>query len=244
MRNVFDTLSYTVSPYSILLIASIFIGFAIAVVLLVRSRVNKNIILFSVMINATLIVYFGLGYTVISNIIYDSKGLGFSSMGGMLGVILGATIVFLVTKDVNILKAYSAMLPIVYAVSKLGCYFVGCCGGIEYNGPFAVKYIGNRDFIMPFYTFPIPLVESICFFVMFAVEILLYKKMEAKYHIVMNMLMCATVKFGLDYLRISHVGQILSMNQIACIVVLIGTCITLFIVNKRSKKKLAKEKRK
>ena len=236
---IIDTLKYTISPYSITLIASIIIGFAVAAILLVRSKIDKMIIVFSVMINTTLLVYFGLIYTVISNAIYKSGGLGFSSMGGMMGVLLGSFIMYAVTKKTDIIKSYSAILPLVYSISKLGCFFVGCCGGKEYRGPLAVTYLGNMDFIMPYPTFPVPLLESVCFALIFIIVMVLYSKLSTSKHIALNVLICAAMKFGLDYLRISHVGQILSMNQIACMITVICMAVIMIII---SRKKLIQRK--
>ena len=45
-------------------------------------------------------------------------------------------------KNIEFLIVNVLSLPAMYSISKLGCFFTGCCFGIPYNGIFSVYYPG------------------------------------------------------------------------------------------------------
>ena len=51
-----------------------------------------------------------------------------------------------------------------------------------------------------------------------------------------TLFLCATAKFLLDFLRYSHVGKIVSFNQIVCLVIVVSCVIYGFVINGRRKK--------
>ena len=59
-------------------------------------------------------------------------------------------------------------LPLLYAVGKIGCFIAGCCYGIEYYGIGNVVYnYVPKSEIIGLHLFPIQIVESIVFFLIF-----------------------------------------------------------------------------
>ena len=65
-----------------------------------------------------------------------------------------------------------------YAVGKIGCFFAGCCYGIEYNGFLNVTY--NYSAIAPkgISLFPIQLLESIVFLIIFLYTFIKFHKVD------------------------------------------------------------------
>ena len=70
---------------------------------------------------------------------------GFSSLGGMAGILLGVWIFTKISKEhkIELWTAYVLALGLMYAVSKLGCFFAGCCVGMRYQGPGSIRYLDN-----------------------------------------------------------------------------------------------------
>lgn len=129
----------------------------------------------------------------------------------------------------KVLYPFFVSIPLFYSVGKLACFAQGCCYGILYDGPFNYVYRHSESAPNNVPLFPIQLVETISFFLIFLYTIWRTKKEKNKGFIIGEVLICCcTVKFFLDFLRASHVGQIISINQIISIIlILIGIIITI-----------------
>lgn len=239
---IIDVDKYIIAPYGIFLALSIVVGLAVAAILLLKNKTNKSVVIFSVMINATLVVYGGLFFTYVVNMFTNKKGIGFTSSGGAIGIIVGSFIIYMVTKDKNIPKYYSLSIPLMYSISKLGCFSVGCCGGIEYEGFGAIRYVGSRDYLTEGYTFPIALVESIVFSAIVIVMLIIQRKVSLGSFLIINVVTSAVAKFLLDFLRISHKGMILTVNQISCIVLAVSVTVAVLVISSKNKSILQNRK--
>lgn len=116
-------------------------------------------------------------------------------------------------------KGYIVVLPLTYGISKIGCFLAGCCYGLPYNGPFYVKYHGDMVYVSEMTLFPVQLAETVVFILIFLVGYYWAYVKDLENATILILCVCALAKFLLDYLRASHTNQILSMNQIACIIV-------------------------
>ena len=67
-----------------------------------------------------------------------------------------------------------------YAIGKIGCFLVGCCYGIKYSGIFSVVYNYSLHAPVGVSLFPIQLVESIVFLLIFIY--MLNKKLQNKFN--------------------------------------------------------------
>ncbi len=152
---------------------------------------------------------------------------GLSSYGGAIGIIAGSFIFSKLSNEVKVIKSNILSLPLMYSIAKLGCFFSGCCYGIPYNGLFSVTYLNGLNIPL----FPIQLVETITFLVVFILGIKKYRN-----NIEVLIILCAIFKFVLDYFRYSHLKQILSINQIISLLI-IFICLILLIVRCLKKKK-------
>ncbi len=155
--------------------------------------------------------------------------VGFSSYGGAIGLLLAVFLFEKITNNKEIKTGFIISLPLMYSVSKLGCFFAGCCHGIKYNGIFSITYPHLYDYSV----FPIQLLESIVFFFIFLMSHILYKKYHSKNIIEYVCIVCAIAKFLLDYLRYSHIDQILSINQGISIAFVIIMLISIFYKKKK-----------
>lgn len=190
---------------------------------------NKQILLFYIMYIAFSFV-FGKIYT---SLIYNEASFikaGLSAYGGLFGVIV-ASLIFekIIPLDGKIIKYSVLSLPLVYSITKIACFIGGCCSGIEYTGFFNVVY----PFEMNIKQFPIQLVETIVFFVIFLVCYKLEKNKNVNY---ITLILVVIFKFLLDYFRYDHINIIISRNQIFSIILLL-TIIGLMSINKVKTKK-------
>ena len=122
--------------YGIFIILGIILGFLYIYKSLIKDGYkDKNIRLYF-LLYITISFVFGKIFTLVTD--KNSTSFitaGLSSYGGLIGVILGAFIFeSILSTDKKLIKYSIISLPLVYGVSKLGCFMAGCCFGIPYNG--------------------------------------------------------------------------------------------------------------
>ena len=117
-----------------------------------------------------------------------------------------------------IIETFICSIPLIYSIGKIACFLTGCCYGIEYNGPFSIRYLYSQSNINGVSLFPIQLLESIVFFIIFIISfnIVIRGKVNNK-NIGILTIMIFLCKFLLDFLRFTHMENLISFNQIMCI---------------------------
>ncbi len=192
MRSYIDLLDKQIPLYGLLF----YLGIALSAVAAAFIAKKRKIALFDITSSA---VYVMIGALIGSKLLfvlvsfqdiirYDLsfvaiiKG-GFVFYGGLLGGVLGLIIYareyresFFVYADI-----YAAVLPLGHALGRVGCFFAGCCYGVEYDSAFSVIYhesAGLTPLGVPL--LPVQLIESGCLLLLFTVMLVLYKKYYAK----------------------------------------------------------------
>ena len=217
-----------ISPYSVTFVGAFVVSFAVVFLLLKKRGVPTNYIGYSVLLNVVLVLYGAKLFTVVTRGFQISIfTAGFSSLGGAIGLLVGIFVFGRIYPEgrTYLREAYVTVLPLLYGISKIGCYLVGCCHGIPYEGPLAVVY--DSDYMQGGPYFPVQLVESIGFLGIFGVGLLIYLRANRRNLVPVIMILCAVAKFLPDYLREEHLGKILSANQVVCIVFFLWGVITL-----------------
>lgn len=178
---------------------------------------RKNIYLFFLLYISFALV-FGKIYTMVtSKEKIDFFHVGVSSIGGVIGTILSAYIYEKIENhDKKIMKYTILSLPLVYSISKLGCFLVGCCYGIPYSGVGYVFYTEGLNIKL----FPVQLLEVLCFFLLFLY--LNYKKNHRKI-IAITLMTSSILKFILDFFRYEHTIKFITSNQVVCIIIVLAT---------------------
>lgn len=214
--------------YPILLILSLVIGILIPSIKLAKAGMRKDILLCVAMLNMFLALFFGKIYTMVAEKSIDLIRTGFSSLGGLIGFLAGTYIFyFICDRDKKIPENYVISLPLIYAISKLGCFMAGCCHGIEYAGILNIRYEVGSACEVTTGVLPVQMLETIVFV---GIYILLNVKVANENKVVTTLLLSAIAKFALDFLRYSHIGQILSTNQIVCLSIAV-VCILYKVVS-------------
>lgn len=208
----------TISPYTITFILAFLISFAIVFLLLKKRGMPLHIIGYSLLLNVVMILYLAKLFTVITGgFRLNILNAGMSSLGGAIGLLAGVFIMGCIYREgkKEFWECYVTVIPLMYAISKIGCYFVGCCHGVEYEGFWAVSYDGIYMQGGPY--FPVQLLESIVFFLIFFLAAWMYFRGGKGYVFPVIMILSAISKFSMDFLRAEHAGKIFSPNQWVCI---------------------------
>lgn len=191
---------------------------------------NKIELQYNVLFLSMVLLFAIVGGIILNALFEKDKELislkfGLSSFGGAIGVIVAA-IVFekIYTKDKIFIKSAVLSLPLIYSISKLGCFFAGCCYGLPCeNRFFSVTYTNGLNIPL----IPIQLIETIVFGIIFIACLSLKNK---KNIVCITILICAFFKFILDFFRYNHLEEIISKNQIISIFFIL---ISVFLILKK-----------
>lgn len=127
--------------------------------------------------------------------------------GGFIGGAVGILIYTKYAKDVkghrdHLLDIYAVLTPLFHAFGRVGCFFGGCCYGVESKIGFTVHNNTFNPSINDVNRFPIQLVESACNLIIFLILLYLFKKgvMESRL-IYIYMLTYPVVRFTTEFFR-------------------------------------------
>lgn len=187
-----------------------------------KEKVSKNIVILSILMISIFCI---VGAKILTLLITFNENInlfnaGLTSYGGAIGIIVGSILFYKLSGESEVIKSNILSLPLMYSIAKLGCFFGGCCYGIPYNGMFSVTYVNGLNIPL----FPIQLLESILFIFIFILGFILKNR---KNMIELLIILCASIKFILDYLRYSHLNIMLSINQIISLFIIIFCLILL-----------------
>lgn len=216
--------------YPVIILVSIVIGMIYIYLGLKKEKCSdKNIMLYFILYICFSIAFGKLFTLIINPQDNNLLTIGLSSYGGLVGVIVSAVIFEKILPLKGKLIKYSIIsLPLVYSISKIACFLAGCCYGIPYNHFFSVTYTDGLNIPL----FPVQLVETITFFIIF---LLCNNKKNNKNIILYTIILSATTKFLLDFLRYDHVVKTITVNQIFSIL-LVVVSIVVFLFKKNNKK--------
>lgn len=214
--------------YGTILLLSVLIGI-LYIYINIRDDIKKN-----KQIRLYFILYFmfafilGKYYTMFADWNFDIMKVGFSSYGGLIGVVVSALIFEkIIDMKGKLIKHAIISLPLVYGLTKIACFLVGCCYGIPFNSWFSVTYPEGLNIKL----FPIQIVETIMFLILFVIVNKNKKNNNISYY---TLIVVAILKFLLDFLRYDHLKVLLTFNQYFSIVLLVIT-LGIFIYRKNKK---------
>ncbi len=188
-----------------------------------------------IILGAKILSYLTLDKELKTGFNFISAGL--SSYGGVIGALIFILIFCLQFKKSIKETIYILLpsIPLMYSIGKIGCFLVGCCYGIEYNGIFSIVYNYSKVAPKGISLFPVQLAETIVFLLIFIY--LIYKHIKRSFDIktiCIGLIMCGMAKFMLDFLRISHKNIILSTNQVISSIFILISVIVLIKEKKKA----------
>lgn len=124
------------------------------------------------------------GYDLYSKLSFYEKADflfgGYVFYGGLIGAAFGVLMfchVFHFDKG-TFLNILTPLIPFAQSFGRVGCFFGGCCYGMEYHGFFAVQFPYNE--LSPdlnlYPRFPVQLVEAVLCFILFIILFLYTRK--------------------------------------------------------------------
>ncbi len=217
------------SPYALIVMLSVAVGYAVAVFRMRKSGVNKQTILYTSLLAfvCTMAGSFMLAFKVTS----EGIGIGFSGLGAAVGMITGVFISELIIRDKPdlVMTSFVVSAPLMYGLAKMGCFLAGCCHGKEYYGPFAVVYSNEHAGSY----FPIQLVDMVIFLLLHVFAVLITNKMKNKVRAIYIILgVTIPIRFALEYTRYYHDGSLIASGQVTVLIVGVLAVLVIFIWKK------------
>lgn len=149
---------------------------------------------------------------------------GFVFYGGFIGAIIGLAIYCRIYQDrfFDLSDVFVSLLPLGQAIGRLGCYFNGCCYGMEYAGMLSVSYPANGHMTR---VFPTWFFESLFCLLLFFAFWRVSKKKKSGFYTSAYMMAYAAFRFVIECFRgdlIRGIWGVFSTSQIISIIVFIG----------------------
>lgn len=133
-----------------------------------------------------------------NKLLYNIVGGGFVFYGGLLGAILAANIYVKAAHiDHNkIFNLFVPAFPLFHAFGRIGCFFSGCCYGIESKWGFEMMTSPGVT------RFPVQLAESFCEFLIFIALLVVENKKGKSFELLpIYMVSYSVCRFLLEFLR-------------------------------------------
>jgi len=217
----------------------------------------------TILIIGIIAILLGLSFGVLVQSLYDfiaDPSAGFRITGKMtfLGGLLGGVIVYLgvyflyvyvinprlkeknlFKSDMNkgvweLLRFVPISITLAHGFGRIGCFFAGCCGGIETDMWFGVQFPGETVKEVPTQLF-----EAIFLFLISAVMIVLYFKFQFKYNMTVYLIGYGIWRFLIEFVRDDERGAFipgLTPSQFWSILMVIGGIAFFFLYRYFDKK--------
>ncbi len=217
------------SPYAPIVMLSVAIGYAVAVLRMRKFGVNKQTIFYTSLLSfvCTMAGSFMMAFRITS----EGIGIGFSGLGAAIGLITGVFISGIIIKDKPdlVMTSFVVAAPLMYGLAKIGCFLAGCCHGKEYYGPFAVVYSNEHAGSY----FPIQLVDMVIFILLHVFAVIITNKMKNKVRAIYIILgVTIPVRFAIEYTRYYHDGSLIAPGQVTVLIAGVLAVIMVFVWKK------------
>lgn len=129
-------------------------------------------------------------------------------MGGLMGGAACFLIIYFIFRKrfkqgslLEFLPIAPCCILIAHAFGRIGCFFAGCCYGIETNSWLGVQFPGRAHKVLP-----TQLYESAFLFLMFALCSVLFYKRDYKYNMPLYLVCYGVWRFLIEFLRDDNRG--------------------------------------
>lgn len=163
-------------------------------------------------------------------------GGGITFIGGLLGGAACFLIVYFIfrnkykSKLTDILSIVPSCILIAHGFGRIGCFFAGCCHGVETDSFLGVQFPHLDNPVHP-----TQLYEAAFLFIMFGVCSYLVLKKNFKHNMSLYLITYGVFRFLVEYIRGDERGKLLSImspSQFWSIVMIIGGVVLYFCFKK------------
>ncbi len=163
---------------------------------------------------------------------------GFVFLGGIVGLLIALYICnkYLDISVQSYIQACIACLPFGHAFGRIGCFLVGCCYGIPYEGWLSITYTDSQFAPVNVELFPVQLVEAFIELMLGIVLLIFSKKLRYNSGLYLYLLIYSICRFCLEFFRYDEIRSgiaFMSTSQILCIILF---CVTSFYLIKDFRK--------
>lgn len=209
-----------ISMYGLMIVIGAFLGVYIGIKRSNKYHIEREDVIFSscfaaigLIIGAKLLYIITAIPTIIKHkdIVFSSfsnfKELlsgGFVFYGGLIGAVIGFYI-YSKQYKINIIDLLDLMapsIPLIHGFGRLGCFFAGCCYGIEYSGPFHIIFHKSLAAPNGIPLFPIQVLESGLNFIAFIILLIYGRKLRSSGKLIGAYIVYYSIaRFFLEFLR-------------------------------------------
>lgn len=184
----------TIAMYGTMILLGIIIGSLVAILLGKKIHLKSEDVLFTiifgiigaVILSKALYLLIDLPYIIKNfNLIIHNMALiknllsgGFVFYGGLIGAMVGAYYYCHKYKLYfpTMLLVIIPVIPLMHSIGRIGCFFAGCCYGIEYHGFGSVIFTKSPFPPKGLPLFPVQLVESFFNMLLFVILLIIHRK--------------------------------------------------------------------
>ena len=168
-------------------------------------------------------------------------GQSMTFMGGLIGGVVSFLIIYFIARPklhgrlIDVLSLVPCCITIAHGFGRIGCFFAGCCYGVETDSFLGVKFPG-----LPNPVHPTQLYEAAFLFILFGVMLFLLLKFNFRHNMSVYLISYGIFRFLLEFIRGDHRGELvtgISPSQFWSIpMVLLGVGL-IFLLNYLQKKR-------
>ena len=103
----------------------------------------------------------------------------------------------------ELLRFVPISITLAHGFGRIGCFFAGCCGGVETNMWFGVVFPGHTEKVVPTQLF-----EAIFLFLISAAMILLYFRLHFKYNMAVYLIGYGYCRLIIEFFRNDERGAL------------------------------------
>lgn len=262
MFPYFEVLGKTIGSYGLCAVVGLVVCGIVASLLARRYKIiYEDIVLLMVVIGVSLLIggHILFGITNLDKLIalfsrassYSIKEIfgylvtcfgGMVFYGGFLGACAGLLIYTKHSKDVErgaAFDLFAVCIPLFHVFGRIGCFFSGCCYGMESKFGFVVHGNTVVPEINDVRRLPVPLIEATCNLVIFLVLLRMFLTEKKKGKLIMYyMLIYPVVRFIIEFFRGDAIrGFFLGLSTSQWIsLILFGVAVWNLFVSGRKKK--------
>lgn len=220
-----------------------FYDFALIVVItLVCGYIGAKLLFFIVSFNDVLEIFKNYPFMIAFQTVMQG---GFVFYGGFIGGVFGLFVTLKVMKKsfIEYGSIFAVGLTLAHSFGRIGCFFSGCCYGIEYDGFLSISYKTAIDAFTPLNTklLPVQLIESALLFILFGVLLFIYLKKDKPSKLVITIyLICyPAIRFIIEFFRgdieRGTLGIFSTSQWISIIIIVVFTCVLVIDLVKKKK---------
>lgn len=160
--------------------------------------------------------------------------------GGLFGAIIAVLIYTNINKEIgraDVFDIFAVSVPLFHAFGRVGCFFAGCCYGVESNFGIAT-YLNTSPAHYGISRFPVQLFEALVNLLIFALLLFLFKRKKLLGKLTfLYLALYAPARFVLEFFRGDSVrGFIFGLSTSQFISLLIMACLAVCFAAKLIKK--------